>query len=499
VTSARQVAVIGGGVSGLTAAYRLTRPGVPVSGVPVEVTVLEAEDRLGGKVAAADVGGIVVDTGPDALMARAPAAVRLLSELGLDGSLRAPSAAGAYLWSRGRLRPLPAGSVFGVPDKLWPLLRSGLLGPLGFVRAGADLVLPRREPPGDPTIEEILRPRFGRQVFERLVEPLLGGVHAGRAGRLSARSAAAEVMALASGHRSLYFALRRRKASASSGSGASAAPPRPALMTLEGGLGRLVDALAEAVAAAGGVVRTGATVRELRHQGDRYLLSGTGFDPLEVDDVVLATPAWRAAELLRPVAPTAADALAAIPYVGVAMVVLAYPPDAVPEGLHGTGFLVPPAEGRLLVGCTWLTAKWPHLTARWPHLTVKWPHLVDGAPPSPPPVLIRAMVGRDGDQVWSGLDDDSLVTAVRAELVAAMGLHAEPLAVHVRRSPAGMPQYTVGHAERLAIVGSAVAATPGLHLTGAGYRGVGLAGCIAQAGDAAAAVLARTPEAVTIR
>lgn len=475
----RRVAVVGGGVSGLATAYRLTR-----AGGEVEVTLLEAAARPGGKVAAAEIGGIAVDTGPDALMVRSPAAAALVAELGLDGDLRPPSGAGAYLWSRGRLRPLPAGSVFGVPDRLVPLLRSGLLGPLGFVRAGADLVLPRRESAGDQSIEQLLRPRFGRQVFERLVEPLLGGVHAGRAGRLSARSAAAEVMALAAGHRSLYLALRERKRKAAGGP-----PPRPALMSLEGGLVRLVDALAEAVRAAGADVRTGATVRELRARDGRWLLTGEGFEPLAVDDVVLATPAWAAADLLRPLAPAAADALGGIEYVGVATVIMAYPRTALPAGTRGTGFLVPPAEGRMLVGCTWLTEKWPHLVAG----------ATGGPSGAEAPVLIRAMVGRDGDRAWADLDDASLLAAVRAELAEAMGLAGEPLAVHVRRMPAAMPQYTVGHADRLATIDTALEALPGVRVTGAGYRGVGLAGCITQADAAAAAVLARASEPVGAR
>jgi oxygen-dependent protoporphyrinogen oxidase len=450
----------------------------------VNVTVLEADTHLGGKVVAADVAGIVVDTGPDALMVRSPAAAQLVSELGLDDSLRPPSGAGAFLWSRGRLRPLPTGSVFGVPDKLVPLLRSGLLDPIGFVRAGADLVLPRREPAGDPTIEQLLRPRFGRQVYERLVEPLLGGVHAGRAGRLSARSAAAEVMALAAGHRSLYLALRERKRKAAPGPA-----PRPPLMSMVGGLPRLVGALADASLAASADLRTGARVRELRAQEGRYVLSGDGFEPFAADDVVLATPAWAAADLLRPLAPAAADALAGIEYVGVATVIMAYPRSAMPPGLRGTGFLVPPVEGRLLVGCTWLTEKWPHLADG-----------SSGGPTGPDaPVLIRAMVGRDGDQRWADLDDDALVRAVRAELADAMGLRAEPLAVSIRRLPAAMPQYTVGHAERLAAVDVALQELPGVRVTGAGYRGVGLAGCITQADAAAAAVLERVTGAVGAR
>jgi protoporphyrinogen/coproporphyrinogen III oxidase len=497
VIAQRRVAVIGGGVSGLATAYHLTAgsrrspsavdrgtelPGSGGTGPEVigseervpEVIVLEADRRLGGKVATEQVAGLPVDTGPDAVLVRAPVADRTLTELGLDPLRRAPAGTGAFVWARGRLRPLPVGSVFGVPDRLWPLLRSGLVGPVGFVRAGADLVLPRpARPDDDPTIEQLLRPRFGRQVFENLIEPMLGGVHAGRASRLSARSAVPEVMALAAGRRSLYLALRNRRSAATAGSGG------PALVSLDGGLERLIDALSTAVLAAPGArVLTGVRVTSVQRSGHGYLVLADGIPPLAVDDVVIATPAWEAARLLGPLAPAAAEAAGAIPHAGVATVTFGYPPEAVGRPLVGTGFLVPPAQHRLLVGCSWLTAKWPQLR-------------------SDRVVLLRCMVGRDGDQAWADLDDAELAAAVRSELAASMGVHGEPVAVHIRRMPRAMPQYTVGHADRLAAIAAALVGLPGVQLTGAGYRGVGIAGCLSQAEAAAAAVLNRSLEQVT--
>ena len=498
----RRVAVIGAGVSGLATAYHLTAagrrpPGTvdldPDRSVP-EVILIEADRRLGGKVATEQLAGLPVDTGPDSILVRAPVADRILTELGLDPLRRAPAGTGAFVWARGRLRPLPAGSMFGVPDRLWPLLRSGLVGPLGFVRAGADLVLPRpARPDADPTIEQVLRPRFGRQVFENLIEPMLGGVHAGRASRLSARSAVPEVMALASGRRSLYLALRTRRRAAvpgaaasgatgtagPAGSAASAAPSGAALISLEGGLARLIDALRAAVEAAPGArVLTGVRVTAVQRAGQGYLVLADGMPPLAVDDVVIATPAWEAARLLGPLAPAAAEAAGAIPHAGVATVIVAYRPETIGRPLVGTGFLVPPAQGRLLVGCSWLTSKWPQLAG----------HRV---------VLLRCMVGRDGDQAWADLDDDALLAAVRAELAESMGVTGEPVAVHLRRMPRAMPQYTVGHADRLTAITAALVGLPGVQLTGAGYRGVGIAGCLAQAEATAAAVLGRRLEPVT--
>jgi len=469
VVAQRRVVVIGAGIRGLATAHHLTR--VDGATPAAQVTVLEAAARPGGRIATETVAGTPVDTGPDALLMRVPAAADLLRDLGLEPLLRAPAGGGAFVWSRGRLRPLPPGSVCGVPQRLWPLLRSGLLGPLGFVRAGADLVLPRRRGGADPTIEQLLRPRFGRQVYERLIEPMLGGVHAGRAGRLSARSAVPEVAALAGRHRSLYLALRGRAPAAP-----AATPPRPPLMTLDGGLTVLVDALRRSVQDAGGTVLTGAEVTAIsRAPGGGHRVTGTGFATLDADDVVLAVPAGSAARLLQPLAPAAAAPLEAIGYAGVATVILGYRPQDVPART-GTGFLVPPVEGRLLVGCTWLTAKWPHLDPP------------PAAPDGEPVTLIRGMVGRDGDQAWAELDDAALVTAVRAELAAAMGVTGEPVLTHVRRMPAAMPQYTVGHADRVDAAEAALAGLPGIHLVGAGYRGVGIASCLGRAAQVAAAL-----------
>lgn len=472
----RHVVVVGGGISGLATAYHLTRPhGAGRAAPSPRVTVLESGPRLGGWVETRPFAGYPVDTGPESLLVRAPAVKALLTDLGLDDAVRAPASTGAYIWTRGALRPIPKSSVFGVPNALLPLVRSGLVGPLGMLRAGADLVLPRpRRLPPDPTIAQLLRPRFGGPVFRTMIEPLLGGISAGRADRLSARSAVPEVARMLEGRRSIYLALRG--AAPRTGGG-------PALISLSGGLGRLVEALAEAVTAVpGNEIRTGAAVAQLRHgpDGGHHVRLETGQE-LAADEVVLAVPAHAAVPLLADLAPDAARVAASVPHASVAVVVLGYPASAFPEPLRGTGFLVPPAEGRLLVGSTWSTAKWPHLAEEDP------PGPSDADRRS---VVIRCMVGRDGAQRWAELDDDELVAAVRAELAEAMGLTEAPSHRLIRRMPDAMPQYTVGHADRLAELDRALAAVPGLRVTGAGYRGVGLASCITAAQALAAEMLA---------
>jgi oxygen-dependent protoporphyrinogen oxidase len=455
VSTRRHVVVVGGGISGLTTAHRL------LDDDTVDVTLLESSPVLGGKIATADLAGLTVDTGPDSLLVRLPAVRTLLDELGLSDEVAGPVGSGAFVWTRGALRPLPPASLFGVPEKLLPLLTSGLVSPLGLARAGADLVLPRTPLPSDPTIADLLRPRLGDEVFDRLIDPMLGGVHAGRADRLSARSAVPDVMAILDGSRSVYLTMRRRERKPTAG---------PALVSMPGGMGRLRDSLVASVASAD--VRTSTRVVALGRDVDGRYVVRTDDDVLVADDVVLTTPAYAAADLVAALSPDAARALRGIEYVDVATVMLAYDRTDVAHALDGTGFLVPPVDRRLLVGCSWLTSKWGHLT--------QGDH-----------VVIRAMVGRDGDDRFMAYDDDALVAAIEVELAESTRVVGTPRQVHVQRWPAAMPQYTVGHAVRLAQIDDALAPLPGLHLTGAAYRGVGLAGCISQAARTAAAVRGR--------
>ncbi len=446
-----RVVIVGGGISGLAAAHYLQRR----FGERVQLTLIEGSSRLGGKIATRLLGRHLVDTGPDAMLVRSPTMRALLADLGLDDHVVAPAVVGAYLWSRGRLRRLPAGTLFGVPDRLLPLLRSRLLSPLGLARAALDLVLPRHHPGStDPSVADLVIPRLGSQVFERLVEPLLGGVYAGRAGELSARSTVPDIEALARNNRSLYLGLRRLRRNAAPVSGG------PALVTLDGGLVHLVEALATRLVH--DELRLGNAVSSLSRAGTRYRVELADGQSLSADAVILATPAFATARLLAELAPAAAAVLAEVPYADVATISLGYPRSALNRPLDGTGFLVPPQEGRLLVGCSWSSAKWPHLAD-------------DSV------VVIRCMVGRHGDRRWVGMDDDTLVRRVHEEVVEAMGLTAEPILEHVQRWPQGLPQYLVGHQGRLEVVAESLRDLPGIHLTGSAYRGVGLASCVADA------------------
>ena len=436
------VAVVGAGITGLATAWFLGR-----QAPEMKVALVEATDRLGGKIRTSGLAGLRVEAGPDTFLARVPWAVTLCRQLGLEEELIAPATAKAYVWTRGRLRPLPAGHVLGVPARLAPLARSGIVSPGGLARAALDLALPRRGASDDPSVAEVVAGRLGSEVVDRLVEPLLGGIHAGRADRLSLAAVAPEVASSAAGSRSLLLGLRRR---------APTAPEGPVFLGLRGGLERLVERLRERLE--GVEIRSGAPV--------------TSLDELAADAVVLAVPAFAAADLLRPVCPEAASELDAIPYASVATVALAYPPDALPAPLDGSGFVVPRVDGRLITACTWLTSKWPQLA-------------------SGPTVLLRASAGRFGDDRALLLDDETLVDEVHAELVSAMGLRSRPHTTLVTRWVRAFPQYEPGHHARVARIEAALAAAaPHVLLAGAAYRGVGIAACVHQAEQAAAAVRA---------
>ena len=497
-----RVAVVGGGISGLATAYLL---GTRDDAVRPDVTLIEADNRLGGKILTRPFAGRPVDTGPDAFLTRAADLRQLIADLGLTSSVVGPLSRNAYVLSRGKLRPLPQGTVFGIPQRLIPLLRSGLLSPLGVMRASADLVLPRRQLPADPSVKELLQPRFGSEVYNRLVEPLLGGVHAGRAHLLSAASSVPDVDAIVRGSRSVYLGLRRRTAagkraaqpksnadqpkskvyqpksgpapSKSQPTPSKSQPPAPVLASLDGGLGRLVEELVTALTTpAPGVnaatLLTGAAATLVQPIDTGFRITLANGETVDADAVVLATPAYATAELLGALAPGAAGALREIQHANVANVTLEYDPSAFREPLEGTGFLVPPEENSFLVGCTWLSTKWPYLA-------------------NGQSVLIRCAVGRHGDDRWMALGDDALIKAVHDELSTVLQLAKDPQQAIIQRWPNGMPQYTIGHADRLARVDAALGDVAGLYVTGAAYRGVGLAGCVAQASRTAQAVLTR--------
>jgi len=477
---APSVAIIGGGVAGLAAAYQLRDAGLTV-------TVLEGSPRLGGKLAVSEVGGVEVDAGAEALLARRPEGVGLIADLGLSGELRRPGTTSAGIWTRGEVRPLPRRQFLGVPADFDELAATGLLSPDGLDRARADATRPADPPDaGDVSVTERVGRRMGQELVDRLVEPLLGGVYAGRCEDLSFEATLAPLAAAAP----RYPALSQAVASllpapshvAGGPPGAVAGEAPPVFTTLAGGLGSLPPALA---GASGAEVRTRATVRELTRLAHGWRLTiGSAHAPqwLEADAVILALPARPASRLLGgvPGAGSAAAALAEIRYASMAIITLAYPAGAVPGWPAGSGFLVPAVDGHAIKAVTFSTVKWPHLGRPGPH-------------------IVRCSVGRLGDEAILQRDDAELAGLAAADLAAATGVPGAPVDTRVTRWGGGLPQYSVGHLDRVARIRAGVAAQPGMAVCGAAYDGVGIPACIGSARLAVDQVLGylRTREPVS--
>ncbi|QDN81077.1 protoporphyrinogen oxidase [Streptomyces sp. S1A1-7] len=448
-TGTGQVVVIGGGIAGLAAAHRLLDRGA-------RVTVLEASDRVGGKLLPGEIAGARVDLGAESMLARRPEAVALAREVGLADRLQPPATATASLWTRGALRPMPKGHVMGVPGTAAAL--SGVLSDEGLARIERDAELPRTEVGDDVAVGEYVAARLGREVVDRLVEPLLGGVYAGDAYRISMRLAVPQLFAALRTHVSLTEAVREIQAKA-----AAAQQTGPVFMGIEGGVGQLPLAVARSVRERGGEILTGATVTELRRAGDGGWRVVAGGRVLHADGVVVAVPAGPAAALLRAEAPAAATELTGVEYASMALVTLAYrrADITLPEG---SGFLVPPVDGHTIKASTFASRKWGWIAEENPDLLV-----------------LRTSVGRYGETEVLGRDDADLVDVSRHDLREATGLAAEPVATRVTRWDDGLPQYPVGHHTRVARVREHVAELPGLAVCGAAYDGVGIPACVASA------------------
>lgn len=451
--------VVGGGISGLAAAHKLGEDGH-------DVTVLEADDRLGGKIRTSEFAGRPVDEGPDAFLARIPHAVDLARRVGLGRELVSPGTGSASLWLDGQLKPIPPGLVLGVPVDFEPLAASGVLSEEGLARARQEPDLPGAPVTDDVTIGDLIRQRYGAEVHERLVDPLLGGINAGRTEELSLDVGAAQLAAVARRSTSLTEGLRAQRL---------ATPPdptQPVFYAPRRGMGSLVDALRESLAGFGADIRTGSSVEALERRADRWLVVADDDTVFDADVVVLATPAFVTAPLLEPFSPSAAATLGAIAYASVTLVTLSYPVDGFARPFAGSGVLVPRTEGRLLTACSVFSNKWPHLA-------------VDGE------VVVRASVGRSGDDRSLGLDDETLVEQVHAELAEMLGLVAPATTSRVSRWAASFPQFPASHLVAMdAVEANLRADAPGIAVTGAYLRGVGIPACIGSARAAATAATA---------
>jgi oxygen-dependent protoporphyrinogen oxidase len=471
-STAPTVVVVGAGISGLAAAWELVtrRP-------DARVVVLEAAADVGGKLALVDVGGLTVDAGAEALLARRPEALALAREVGLADELVTPRTTSAGVWSRARMSALPPGTVMGVPG--WSSDAVGVLTDDEAALIDEEPGIPATPLETDLDVASYVAGRVGSAVVERLVEPLLGGIYAGHASRLSLQATVPALWEAARNGESIVATVRTLAERAR-----SAGPAGPVFAGLTGGVGRLPVAVRAALALRGVEVRTGVTVRELRRgpdgDGARWqLVTGSRADEQLVvaDAVVLAVPARPASRLLSSVGPSAASRLAEVEAASMGLVTAVLPGAAELVGSGASGFLVPPVEGRLVKAVTYSSAKWEWLADR------------AGAD-----LVVRLSVGRLGEETVLQQDDDDLAAAALAELSLALGAPLPaPADTRVVRWGGGLPQYAVGHVELVESVRSAVGSVAGLALCGAYLDGVGVPACIGSGRRAAAEVLADLP------
>ena len=442
------VAIVGGGISGLSAAFDLQQRGLAVC-------VLEASDRLGGVIRTDRINGWVIDGGPDSLLVQKPAAVNLCRELGIaDRLISTLRPRAAYVLRDGRLHAIAEGSFLGFPLSAGSLARSSLFTIGGRLRMAAEIAVPRADGHDDESIASFVRRRFGSEAVDYLADPLLAGIHAGDAERLSVLALFPRLVAAERETGSVIRAFRALHVTPS---------PQGAFVSLPGGVGELIDALTAALAPE--TVIMSAPVEEVRRT-DTFIVE-TGAGAVHARAVILAAPAYVAGRLLRPFDTSLGAMCEAIPYASTATVALGYTADQIGAPMSGSGFVVPRVERSPLLAATWVTSKWP------------------GRAPEDH-VLMRAFLGGGRDPSRLDEHDDSLIATAAAAMAETMKISGAPLFARLFRWARQSPQHEVGHLARIASIESRLAEIPGVFLTGSGFRAVGIPDCIADARKTAA-------------
>jgi protoporphyrinogen/coproporphyrinogen III oxidase len=527
VTRRRRIAVLGGGITGLAATYTLAK--AREAGAPIEEYLLEASDRLGGHLRTERVDGYVIEAGPDSFLAEKPEAAVLCRELGLDGQLIGSNDAErrTYILHHGRLVPLPDGLMFLVPTRLWPTFWTPLLSVRSKAAIVADAFRPRPRSQGaehvapgfdsenaglrpgatfeamlesddvvmdDESVADFVRRHFGDSMLENIADPLLAGVYGGDATGLSIRAVLPRFWAMEQKHGSLVRAvLAARRHGRMAPSPDSSSPdavrsysttsrqPLPLFMTLRDGLGQLVEALAscldpsrvhlgQRVVSLGRAVAAqaadGSRAGPRSPSGGRYIIGCEGGPTFAADAVILALPTYTCGRLLAPFDEQLAQLLDGIPYTGALTVALGYDAADLASLPLGFGFLVPYKEQRRMLACTFVHNKFPGRVA-------------------PGKGLLRCFLGGARDSSILDSDDTFIMNVIRSELHEVLNLSAEPKLRRVCRWPSSMPQYSVGHTQRVKLIQSHVEGIPALFLAGNAYSGIGISDCV-RTGRAAA-------------
>lgn len=462
--------VIGGGIAGLAAAFYAQKFAAE-RGASLQVTVLESSQAWGGKISTCRDDGFVIEGGPDTFLATKPWGVGLCRELGLESRLQGtnPHQKNTYVLHRGRLLSLPDGLTMMIPTRFGPMLKTGLLSWPQKARMGVDFLIPSAPLNGDESLGAFVSRRLGRAAYENMIEPLMSGIYAGDGDRLSLRATFPSLRDLEIKHgglvRGALAARRQLPARAKNSSGS-----RSVFLTPLTGLAEIVEALLRHLEQAGVTLRSGAAVTSLSCADQMYHLQLDTGESLAAENVILATPAYVAGDLLARLDSPLAQDLQAIEYITTSTISLAFRQADLPRPLDGYGYVIPRREQHKALACTWTSTKFPHR-----------------APAGY--ALLRVFVGRAGQENQIDWDDAGLLTLAKDELRQTLGITAEPVLTRVFRWDRAMPQYNLGHPERLARIDQALQKWPGLALAGNGYKGIGIPDCIHSGELAAQTVL----------
>ena len=458
----KKVVVIGGGITGLTTAYYLQKQ-IAEQNLPLEVKLVEASHKLGGKIQTVHKDGFIIERGPDSFLERKKSAAKLANDVGLTSELVNNTAGKAYVLVNGTLHPMPEGSVMGIPTKMAPFLTTNLFSVQGKMRAAADFIMPRSKVKGDQSLGTFFRRRLGDEVVENLIEPLLSGIYAGDIDQLSLMSTFPQFHEVERDHRSLILGMKKTTPSAPKNR-----KKKGIFLTLEGGLQSLVDAVEEQLTP--GSVMKGTRVVSIEKNSEAdYQLELNNGESLHADSIVIALPHLALASLFPQ--HNYLSSYQQMPATSVATVAMAFDADEVGDVLDGTGFVVSRNTDYTITACTWTHKKWPHTTP-------------DGK------VLLRCYVGRAGEETVVDLSDAEIEQIVLEDLKRIMNIVAKPAFTIVSRWKNAMPQYTVGHKERVQEMKEKVESDlPGVFIVGSSFDGLGLPDCIDQGKAAVEKVL----------
>lgn len=453
----KKVVVIGGGITGITTAYYLQKE-AKEKDLPIETLLIEASDRLGGKVQTYTENGYVIEKGPDSFLARKLSASRLAEEAGLKDQLVNNGTGKSYILIKDKLHSMPGGAIMGIPTKIAPFVKSGMFSPLGKLRAGGDFILPPSNVQGDQSLGKFFRRRFGNEVVDHLIEPLLSGIYAGDIDRMSLLATFPQFYEVEQKYRSLILGMKKTTPKPGPVKTETGKKTKGMFLSLRGGLESLVHAI-EAKLNPGTVLKSVA-VEKVERKDDQYMLQLSSGEEITADSLVVCVPHKQTARIFSNF--SFFEAFNYVPSTSVANVAIAFPESAVKNDINGTGFIISRDSGYSMTAVTWTHKKWPH-----------------SAPKGK--ALLRCYVGRPGDEEIVSRSDEEIVQTVLKELNKTMNIDSNPELTVITRWKDSMPQYTVGHKERMKIITDKMAAElPGVFLAGASYEGLGVPDCIDQ-------------------